>query len=103
MPGREAANPLAAEKSANPSRAESADLLEATKERAGESRILATLDKRMANEKELAGAYGQWIGVVAAQQRSLVNGGLRGLLLLLATAMMAWKTCSRKRPWTAGN
>ena len=89
VPGSEAASPAVTEKSANSSRAESADLLAATKERAVDSRILATLDKRMANEKELAGVYGQWISVVAAQQRSLVNGVLRGLSsVLLAIAMI---------------
>ena len=32
--------------------------------------------------------YGQWIGVVAEEQRSIVNGALRGVLLSLAIAII---------------
>ena len=61
-------------------------MLETTKRRAADRKTLATLDKRIDNEKQLANVYGQWIGVVAAEQRSLVNGALRGVLVILAIA-----------------
>ena len=63
-----------------------AAILKATKRRAADQKTLATLDKRIENEKQLANAYGQWIGVVAAEQRLIVNGGLRGVVVILAIA-----------------
>ena len=63
-------------------------MLKTTKRRAADQKTLATLDKRIDNEKQLANVYGQWIGVVAAEQRSIVNGGLRGVLVILAIAII---------------
>ena len=73
---------------ANTSRAESAAILETTKHRASERKTLATLDKRIDNERHLANVYGDWIGAVAVEQRSLVNGGLRGVLVILTIAII---------------
>ena len=77
------------ESATTPAREESATILETTKRRAADRKTLATLAKRIDNEKQLANTYGQWIGVVAAEQRSLVNGGLRGVLVILAIAIIA--------------
>jgi len=66
----------------------SAALVKTTKLRAADSKTLATLDKRVENEKQLASVYGEWIGVVAAEQRSIVNGGLRGVLVILVIAIL---------------
>jgi small-conductance mechanosensitive channel len=63
--------------------------LEATQHRAADRKTLATLDKRADNEAQLAGEYGQWINVVAAEERALVAGALRGVLLILAIAIVA--------------
>src|SRR5207237_4878142 len=52
-------------------------------------KTLARLDKRIETEKELADNYGKWIDVVAAKQRTLVNRGLRGVLIILAIAIVA--------------
>jgi small-conductance mechanosensitive channel len=63
--------------------------LVATQHRAADRKTLATLDKRVENETQLANEYGQWINVVAAEQRALVSGALRGVLLILAIAIVA--------------
>lgn len=87
-PGTTASTPVAAAKSNNPNREESAAMVKTTKRRLADQKMLATLDKRIDKEKQLANVYGNWIGVVAAEQRSLVNGGLRGVLLILAIAII---------------
>lgn len=87
-PGRAASTSVATGKSDNPNREESAAILKTTKRRAADQKTLATLDKRIDNEKQLASVYSRWIGVVAAQQRSIVNGGLRGVLVILAIAII---------------
>ena len=93
--------PVAGGKSATPGSASSgaptsapsgeatATILETTQRRAADRKTLATLAKRIDNETLLANTYGQWIGVVAAEQRSLVNGALRGVLVILAIAFIA--------------
>ena len=80
--------PVAGGNGANPSHEESEARLESTKRRAADQKTLATLDKRVDNEKQLANVYGQWISVVAAEQRSLINGALRGVLVILAIAIL---------------
>jgi len=72
-----------------PSRERSATILETTQRRAADRKTVATLAKRIDNETLLANTYGQWIGVVAAEQRSLVNGALRGVLVILAIIIIA--------------
>jgi small-conductance mechanosensitive channel len=88
-PASGASTPVAGGKRDNPSGEGSATMLETTQRHAADRKTLATLAKRIDNEKQLANAYGQWIGVVAAEQRSLVNGGLRGVLVILAIAIIA--------------
>jgi small-conductance mechanosensitive channel len=63
--------------------------LETTQRRAADRKTLVTLAKRIDNETQLAKTYGQWIGMVAAEQRSLVNGGLRSVLVILAITIIA--------------
>src|SRR5262249_46627003 len=48
--------------------------LNTTKQTAADRKSLATLDKQIDTEKRLAAKYGQWIDVVAAEQRAEVNG-----------------------------
>jgi small-conductance mechanosensitive channel len=72
-----------------PSGEATATILETTQRRAADRKTLATLAKRIDNETLLANTYGQWIGTVAAEQRSLVNGALRGVLVILAIAFIA--------------
>jgi small-conductance mechanosensitive channel len=97
VPAGPPATPLAGGKRDTPSGApsgaptgeSSATLLETTQRRAADRKTLATLAKRIDNETLLANTYGQWIGVVAAEQRSLVNGALRGVLVILAIIIVA--------------
>ena len=70
------------------SREAAAALVKKTKERSGKEKALATLDKRIGNEKQLAGLYAKWIGVVAAEQRAVVNQALRSLLIILVIALV---------------
>lgn len=73
---------------ASPSHEESAAILKKTQRRAAGEKSLSNLDKRISNEKQLATVYGKWIDVVAAQQRSVVNRALRGVLVILAIAII---------------
>lgn len=63
-------------------------LLKSTKRRATDRKELSTLDKRIDNEKQLAIVYGGWIEAVAAEQRTVVNFALRGLLIILTIAIL---------------
>jgi len=72
-----------------PSGEGSATILETTQRRAADRKTLVTLAKRIDNETQLASTYGQWISVVAAEQRTLVNGGLSDVLIILAIALIA--------------
>ena len=68
---------------------DTATLVVITRQIASDQKALAGFDKRIETEKELADIYGKWIEVVAARQRVLVNRGLRGVLIILAIALVA--------------
>jgi small-conductance mechanosensitive channel len=89
VPGGPPSTPVVGGKRVTPSGEGSATILETTQRRAADQKTLVTLAKRIDNETQLANTYGQWIGMVAAEQRSLVNGGLRGVLVILAIAIIA--------------
>ena len=84
-----AASASAAVESDNPAGEQSAAILKTTKRRAADEKTLSTLDKRVENEKQLSSVYAQWIGVVAAEQKTVVNRGLRGVLVILMIAIIA--------------
>jgi small-conductance mechanosensitive channel len=71
----------------SPNHEQSTAILQRTKRRAADQKTMSTLDERVDSEKQLADVYGQWINVVASEQRVLVNGGLRGVLVILAIAI----------------
>jgi small-conductance mechanosensitive channel len=73
---------------ANANREQSAALVKATKERSGRQKALATLSKRVDNEKQLAAVYGKWIDAVGAHQRTVINNALRGVVIILAIALI---------------
>jgi small-conductance mechanosensitive channel len=75
--------------SSNRAPEDTAALVAITKQIASDQKALAGFDKRIDTEKELAGIYGSWIDVVAAKQRTLVNRGLRGVLVILAIGLVA--------------
>jgi small-conductance mechanosensitive channel len=68
-------------------REQSAALVTATKVRSAKQKRLATLDRRMDDESDLADVYTRWIAVVAAQQRIVLNRALRALTIILAIAL----------------
>ena len=65
----------------------SADLVSAAKQRGALKKTLSSLDKRIDNEKQLGATYGQWIGVVAANERAVLHRILIGLTIILAIAL----------------
>lgn len=72
---------------ANSSQQSSTDLVTAAKQRGALKKTLSTLDKRIDNEKQLAAAYSQWIGVVAGEQRAVSHRILIGLTIILSIAL----------------
>jgi small-conductance mechanosensitive channel len=73
---------------ANVGRQESQTLVKATRARSVQAKALATLDKRVDNEKKLAAVYGQWISVLATEQRAMLNLVLRSISIILAIALI---------------
>ena len=61
-------------------------MVKTTKGRAAGQKTLITLAKRIDIEKQLARGDGNWVDVVAAEEGLVVNGGLRGVLVILAIA-----------------
>src|SRR6266699_568069 len=84
-----AASALTAQHNALESRVDSAALVLITKQIASDQKALATFDKRIDTHKQLADVYGKWIDVVAAKQRTVINHALRGILVILAIALIA--------------
>jgi len=70
------------------SREESAAIVKSTKRRAGDQKALTILDKRIADEKQLADVYGSWIAVVAAKQRAVLHRGMIGVAIILGLLLV---------------
>jgi small-conductance mechanosensitive channel len=70
------------------SREESAVLVKATKRRSAIAKALASLDKRIDDQKQLAENYGKWIEAVAARQKAVVHGALIGLAIILGILLL---------------
>src|SRR5258706_7589737 len=81
-------NPPAIQGQAPESREQSAALVKTTKRRAGDQKTLTILDKRIADETQLASVYGYWISVVAAKQRAVLHRGMIGLAVILAILLV---------------
>jgi small-conductance mechanosensitive channel len=67
---------------------DAASLLKKTQQIADDQKILSTYDKRIETKKELASVYGQWIDLVATQQRSVVHRALIGIAVILVIALI---------------
>ena len=91
-PAKSEANPAKATASSVPiarlSSEESATLVKATRQRSAAAKALASLDKRIGDQKQLAENYGKWIEAVAAQQRVVVHSALIGLAFILAIPLI---------------
>lgn len=73
---------------ANLSRDDSAALVKAAKRRAASHKTLASLDKRIENQKQLAENYGKWAGVLAAKQSAVLHAALIGLTTILVILLI---------------
>jgi len=67
---------------------ESSALLKATKRLSAEQKKLASLDKRIGDQKQLADVYGKWINVIAAKQRSVIHSVLTGLAIVFGILLI---------------
>jgi small-conductance mechanosensitive channel len=68
---------------ANLSREDSAALVKAAKRRGASQKTLASLDKRIENQKQIAENYGKWMGVLAAKQRAVLHAALTDVIAIL--------------------
>ena len=70
------------------SREKSAALVKAAKGRAANQKTLASLDKRIENQKQLAENYRKWIGVLAAKQRAVLHAALIDVIFILVILLI---------------
>jgi small-conductance mechanosensitive channel len=81
-------NPPAGKDATEFSAEKSAAILQLTKSRSQDQKALATFDKRVDDQTQLARVYGKWIGIVAGKQRAVVNYALRGIAIILVIALI---------------
>ena len=81
-------SPPVAQGQASDSREESAALVQTTRRRAGDQKTLTILDKRIADETQLAAVYASWISLVAAKQRAVLHSGMIGIAVILAILLV---------------
>ena len=70
------------------SREDSASLVKAANERSASQKTLASLDKRIENQKQFAGNYEKWAGVLAEKQRGVVHSALIGITTILVILLI---------------
>jgi small-conductance mechanosensitive channel len=66
----------------------SAALIKAAKQRATDQKALASFDKQIDDQKQLAENYGNWIVAVAAKQRAVIHGALNGTSFILGILLI---------------
>jgi small-conductance mechanosensitive channel len=81
-------SPPVAQGQASDSREESAALVQTTRRRAGDQKTLTILDKRIADETQLAAVYASWISLVVAKQRAVLHSGMIGIAVILAILLV---------------
>lgn len=67
----------------------SAAMLQLTKSRSQDQKALATFDKRVDDQTQLAGVYGKWINIVAGKQRGVLKYALRGIAMILVIVLIS--------------
>jgi small-conductance mechanosensitive channel len=72
----------------NDSREQSDALIRSTKTRSGDQKSQTIIDKRVADETQLAEVYSGWISVVAAKQRAVVHRGMMGVAIILVILLV---------------
>ncbi len=92
LPAEQQTNPGQASGSGGPraklSREQSTALVKLTKRRSADEKAMASLDKRIGDQRQLAENYGNWIEAVAAKQRGVVHRALTGLAFILAILLI---------------
>jgi small-conductance mechanosensitive channel len=63
-------------------------LLKASKRRAAARKALASFDKRIDDQKQLAENYGNWIEALAAKQSAVLHGALNGISFILGILLI---------------
>ncbi len=87
-PSGTASSAPAAKDPSESSAAKSAATLQLTKSRSQDQKALATFDKRVDDQTQLAGVYERWIGIVAGKQRAVLNRALRGIAIILVIVLI---------------
>ncbi len=82
---------------------DAAALLNRTKQIASDQKVLTLLDRRIADQKQLAGIYGQWSATVAAQSHVLAHALLLNALIVIVVLLAlllidAWLESLLDRP-----
>jgi small-conductance mechanosensitive channel len=67
---------------------ESAALVKAAKRRSAEQKALASFNKRMDDQKQLADNYGKWIQLIAEEQKTVLHRALIGLIVILGILLI---------------
>ena len=67
---------------------DAAALVKASKRRSGRQKAMASFDKRMDDQKQLADNYGKWIQVIAGNQKAVVHRALIGLIVILGILLI---------------
>ena len=90
------------------SHADAASLVGRTKAIAADQAILSLVDRRIADQNQLARVYGQWTSVAALQAQRLAHGVLLDALIVIGVLILCccWtagcSTCWTGRNWIAG-
>jgi small-conductance mechanosensitive channel len=79
---------IATARSVTYSHDESVSLLKTTKRRAVDQQALATFDRRIDDQKDLASVYDKWQLLVVAKKREVEHKGLIGLSIILAILLV---------------
>ena len=74
---------------AAPSHEESAALIKAAKQRGADQKTLASYDKQIDDQRQLAENYRNWIEGVAAEQRGVIHRASVGVMIVLGIALVA--------------
>ncbi len=98
-----AGNPVNPTSHAAHSHEDAAALLNQTKLVTANQKLLTLLDRQTADQRQLAGAYRQWVGVVALQanvlaHKLLLDGAIVALILLTLLLLDTWVEHLLKRP-----
>src|SRR6266446_5362125 len=67
-----------------------ADAVNSLKHFSNEQRLLADFGKRIQDQQDLGNVYGNWVDIVAIQQRAVVHGMLRSVLWILLIVALGY-------------